>query len=409
MSELLKFLKREYPNGDDGELSSVMLDKFGVNVKQEGHLYLFKYGIIDVKWAYSLTRECRGMICSYTDKNGWEIQSHPFDKFFNQDEGRCPIFEENVFNEKLAKGDLTFVEKHDGTCIQVWFDSIKSEWRVSTLGCITTMNVYDWDITFEELFFEVLGVEKERFFKFIDDNGFRESVLIFELCSSKNQIVTQYPTPRIYLIGIRANDKLLDYVDLVAAYIFLRTLSYNIGIPDVTGMGKSLKDVKFSMTTDLELTECKYPEGFVVYDGGVPIAKMKYDLYKQLHNIVGDVKHTRKIIIEAVLKNTIDDIIGVLSDSMKEYADKVKDFIVKEVHDNYDMMQSKLCFDFETQKDFALAVQRVVSCKFMPFCFQNKGLLVKGDATIDDLFSWVRSYSDKLFKHYKEDIEAEDE
>lgn len=121
MSALKKYLDDNHPNPDksdnhpnpDKRIVSDFMEKFGVNVKQEDDLYLFKYGMISVKWD-DVTHECRGAILRPT-KKGWEFLARPFDKFFNQHEGHCPVFEAKEFERRMD--NLRLVEKADGSCI----------------------------------------------------------------------------------------------------------------------------------------------------------------------------------------------------------------------------------------------------------------------------------------------------
>ena len=62
--------------------------------------------------------ECRGLIARRNQNLMiWEIVSRPFDKFFNQNEGASPVKDDPSFNALCD--EFSFVEKADGTCVQV--------------------------------------------------------------------------------------------------------------------------------------------------------------------------------------------------------------------------------------------------------------------------------------------------
>lgn len=95
--------------------------KYQVYAKWEGDFFLFKYSqTIIESWDPKHVQECRGIIVERArDSKRWEIVSRPFGKFFNQQEGECPVNNNPTFN-KLCN-EFYFVEKADGTCVQVRF------------------------------------------------------------------------------------------------------------------------------------------------------------------------------------------------------------------------------------------------------------------------------------------------
>lgn len=67
----------------------------------------------------------------------------------------------------------------------------RSGWRISTLGRVTPSRLFDelfWDLLSPDFDFDTL--DKDRSY-------------LFELCSSRNRIVTVYETDRLYLLGGR--------------------------------------------------------------------------------------------------------------------------------------------------------------------------------------------------------------
>lgn len=402
MTDLKGYLEKYHLETNFEDLTSDFMDKFGIGVKKEDDLYQFKYNQLAAKWNRDLTHQCRGVILRKTDK--WQYVSRPFDKFFNQHEGYCPVFQENDFNSRV--NDLWIVEKADGTCIQLWYDNIKSKYRVSTLGTITTMNVQDYDITFEDLFWETLAINiNESNMDLFNKN----MTYIFELCCLENRILTKYPENVIFLLGARniesgnfsckeEQEKLVENAVLQGLKLKMPYYEHmtNSGINNLFDMKKFVHDA-ISMTDMFG----DFPEGFVIYDGLKPIAKMKNEQYLSLHHVAGgDRLHTRNVIIDSYFANTIDDLYAHLDDRFKEFADslkkKVESLFLRMQH-TFSSMDAKL---FETQKDYAIFIQGNADKEFWAFFFQNKEKLL--DSTVDkmDLFTNWLSVSYKKFLDY---------
>jgi hypothetical protein len=135
----------------------------------------------------SLNSPPHSFLCEGTT---WEIASRPFSKFFNQNEGSSPVRDAPAFNAFCASHELFFLEKADGTCVQLWFDERRGEWRASTLSYITP------DEWVGQLFWKILPREATKILS-------PSSTYLFELCCQENRVVTKYETDRIYLIGAR--------------------------------------------------------------------------------------------------------------------------------------------------------------------------------------------------------------
>lgn len=402
--ELLKYLKKHfpadgsYPTWTDEELQAHFLEQFGVHAKcqktEPGTLWIFKYGQIEAKWK-PVTRECRGAILWRTAS--WTIMSWPFNKFFNQHEGKSDVMGAKSFERRMHK--FSFVEKLDGSCIQLWWDNY--EWRVSTLGMITTTKISDFtEDTFASLFWDTLDCD-------LDDlpDGY---TYIFELCSAQNRIITQYDGDVIYYLGRRD----------------LRTGEIDQELPEILrGSVRLPKKHKF---TDLGLTtlqECKdwveaqsssteygkYPEGFVIYDDKGPVCKMKNSAYLALYHAsgAGNLAHSQNCAIDAFWKGTIDDVWEVLPDEIKKRINVLKNWyskkIVEIVHIIGELRQKVFKPGKDGQKDYALAVQEKVDRRLQAFFFQNREQIEDRTVPAAELFSeWMRLNAGKWPDHWKE-------
>lgn len=396
MSQLLKYLNENHPNAKGVESS--FKDKFGVNVKQEDYLYLFKYGIIESRWIHDITWECRGAILRHLPNNTWEFASRPWDKFFNQHEGHCPLFGPTAF--KTAAPDLAVVEKADGSCIQYWFDTELNHWRVSTLGTITTCNVSESQLTFEDLF-------RQTVTEINDDSLDKDYTYLFELCCDENRIITKYKLDHAVLLGARnkKTGKYLSYQMLSE----VRKNFYNTRLPIV----KNLKNINVSNIDEMRdwveqqsKTDSygEYPEGFVLYNINEwkPVAKLKNETYVSLHHVGGgDLKHSKKQVTNAVFSGYLDDIYGVLNNNLTKFADEMV-----EIAKNMNEYLSQKCelmnnfndeLKFINRKEFAIHLQQNVDKKYHSYFFENlngEDLSVNSDP--EKIFKWMKKNYEKI-------------
>jgi hypothetical protein len=379
---LIDYLNKYFTYGDsgvfEGETVSIVphfFDKFGVDVKKEGPYFLFKYNMLTAKFAIPITSECRGIIFKYN--NGWEISSLPYSKFFNFHEGFC-TYTESSFNNT----SLSFKEKLDGTCIQVWWCDIQNKFRASTLGTITPHYVGDNKVKFDELFFKTIPSGWESVLD-------KDNTYIFELCCEMNRIVSKYASDRVYLCGIR-NKKTGIYlpIDEIAVLLNVRipktTMFYEVDIKN------KLEMMKFVEENTKDDDDCKYKEGFVVYDGLKPAFKCKSARYLDLHTVgTGDIKATRNRIIECYWNNTLDDYYHALVPEMQSFSDELRNKVSMLISDATTCANAFRNVTFDSQRDYAIAVQKQVPREFWSFFFAHKNDIISGN--VSDVYStWLR-------------------
>jgi hypothetical protein len=408
---LLQYLSKYFPNGETGEFEEVVvqivphfLEKFGVDVKREDDLFLFKYDQLAARWSFPITHECRGVILRNT--NGvWKFVCRPFDKFFNQHEPYCSIVEEGTFNSNCPQ--LAFVEKADGSMINVWFDDVKMRWRASTGGTITPGNVGDYNITFDTLFFQTLALTEDKLTSCYD----KSCTYIHELCCEENRIVTKYPENKVFLLGIREveygtyqdiNVQEETVLSVMEAGGKL-SLPYRINFPyvDVKNLEEAKAYVESQSTNFKDFGD--YPEGFIIYDGFKPLCKMKNSRYLQMHAFSGgDIAHTRNMVIQAFFTGTLDDYYMMLTDRMKEFADSLKDKVIEQYKKMAAVSDNFVGKTFETQKDYALAVQKHVDRPFHSFFFSEKENILDAGMNLQDVFrKWITKNYGKFEDYWK--------
>ncbi len=326
--KLLKHLQEKFPAGGEWKEETLVahfMEHFGVNAKvehgPEGDYWQFKYGMIEAKWT-TITRECRGSILHVGEE--WQVLARPFDKFFNRHEGSSGISTEKQFAARAK--DLCFVEKADGTCIEMWWDPFKKAWRAATLGAITNTAVveYGGQDTFDSLFWETLPE------KMLDQCS-HGTTYLFELCCKQNRILTRYKKNCIFLIGARRieDGELLDSETLT-----LMATKAGIELPKRISL-KSLGITDSEQAIDWVEEQAKsdqygeYPEGFVLYDDRGPVCKMKNTTYVALYHAtgIGSPAHSLSCAIDSFWRGSYDDIKHVLEDDVKEHIERMGQWI----------------------------------------------------------------------------------
>lgn len=327
----------------------------GVKVVQEKDLYLFQYDQISVVWS-PLTEECRGVILRHSDM--WRIVSLPHSKFFNFSESRCKI--------PSLEPSYKYLEKADGTCIQIWYDSEMADWRCSTLGTITTGSYGSSPYTFAELFWKTSKIDTSKL-----EVGYTH---LFELCSIYNAVVNIYSSDRCYYHGSRnlESGKYSDFYDSIQSSTILRPTEF-----DFSGLSQS----QILETIEVIPSGDKFgsvPEGCVVYKDGMPVAKLKRAEYISKHGIMtGNPRYVAKCLIELFFIGKLDDVYSTLHQSHKDFAERLALQVSKW---SADIVRLSPNFSLESSpKEHALTVQSLRSeevVKLFSNFFYNKDWLL---------------------------------
>lgn len=389
------FTIREYLNAHCNVMSvdDIVLhfiEKFGVHVSNENDLFLFKYNQISANWNEAITYECRGVILRrIIDK--WEYVSIPFKKFFNIGEGKCAFSNEDYF--KAHVNELSYVEKVDGSCIQVWYDDVSGNWRASTLGSISTASVFDHPFTFSDLFWKVFGADRSRLIK--------GNTYIFELWTKYNQVVTEYNADMVVLLGIRNNTNFsLNDIDInveseklsvKTPYRFSQVINTHAELQEWIEE-ISLREDLFGRT----------PEGVVGIFNNIPVFKGKNIKYCQYHKLItGDKTYVLKNIIATVFHGNIDDIYPDINEELKSFVDRL---VVEINRIRADVLKSIKEFSdigIHDRKAFALRLKNLASLyescgTYSAFYFDKRELILRGEYV--DIVEWLVE-NDRYSKH----------
>lgn len=234
---------------------------------------------------------CRGLV---TDNEG-NIVAKPFNKFFNQEEGKhIPTSEFDVYTK--LDGSLGIFFNYNG------------EWIMATRGSFTSDQA-------------IKGMEMLS--KYDYNKLHKDYTYLFEIIYSDNRIVCQYDFEDVVLLGM-INTKTGQEVDIHNGELRFRNLISNIGLRVVK---------KYDGITDYNTLKGMIKddeEGFVVRFSNGNRMKIKGVEYLRLHKIMTNVSTTG---IWEVL-STGGDMDEILKDVPDEFYKKIKDY-VKELRYQY--------------------------------------------------------------------------
>lgn len=304
--------------------------EFGVIVKkyEDAQLLVLDYDQINSP-KNDITSECRGLILDY-DHN---IVSRSFDRFFNYGENFA------TFNPATAVA----YEKVDGSLIKIY--NWKGVWYVSTRGtAFAESGVNGWDITFKDMVLKALSLRDEDDFQTHCDTWLEESrTYIFEVTGVQNRVVTRYEGESLWFLASRNNKsgkyytrEFLSVVPVFRAKL-PRTFKFD-SIEHCLETAKHLPDLQ---------------EGYVIYENGVPVCKVKSPAYVAVHHIRGEGLSPKRI-AELVVINEQEEYLTYFEEDRKFFTPYVEalEFQLKSAQHHYHKYR-----DIEDQKEFALCVK----------------------------------------------------
>lgn len=206
------------------------------------------------------------------------------------------------------------VEKVDGSLIKIY--NHKGHWYVSTKGtAYADSDCMGYGITFFELVLVALGCKNDSEFqkKCEYANLYKGFTYIFELTSVENRVVKRYDGYKLHYLAARDNSD-GEYVT-------------TIGDGPAMELGAhKIKEYRFSSTEECMMAARNLKnldEGFVIFQDGVPIAKIKSPTYVAVHHIRGEGLNPKRI-MQLVLTNEQDEYLQYFPDDqvvMQPYID----------------------------------------------------------------------------------------
>lgn len=308
-----------------------LCEELYINVKKVDDLLVLNYNQIESPKTNAIVIECRSLILD-TDFN---VVSRSFDRFFN-------LQEAPEASPKIDWSKASCFEKVDGSLIKIY--NHKGVWYIATRGtAYADSGVNGFDITFKEIVLKSLNVNEEDFQAICGSNLDREWTYIFEVTSVENRVVKRYEGYTLHYLAARHNQT-GEYGDDYEKQAALR-----IGAVEV----KEYKFSNFEECLETVRNLKDLDEGYVVYQDGKPISKIKSPAYLAVHLIRGEGLSPKRI-MQLVLINEQAEYLAYFPEDEKFFTpyEAALNALVSEMVECYTTTRH-----IEDQKEFALAVK----------------------------------------------------
>lgn len=311
-----------------------LTDQFGVSVKRyEEGLIVLNYDQIESP-KNEVTNECRGLILD----SDFNVVSRSFDRFFNLGENFA------TFDPNKAVA----YEKVDGSLIKIY--NWQGCWYVSTRGtAFAESKVNGWDITFKDMVFKALQVQTEDEFQDKCNTWLNfTSTYICEITGVENRVVTRYNGHTLWLLAERDNQT-GEYFEVPLVVCE----NFGFELPSIF----KFNSIESCVETAKRLPDLQ--EGYVIYEDGVPVCKVKSPAYVAVHHIRGE-GLTPKRIAQLVVINEQEEYLTYFEEDRDYFAPYIE-ALGAALHNALEVYH-EAC-EIEDQKEFALKV------KDYPFAF----------------------------------------
>lgn len=323
---------------------------------KDGSKFSCNYDQIFAKSGDPIAEQCRGLIIrpgnvwfldamqTYVSENNdkwkdcrgpWEILAWPMNRFYNFGDTNAADIDWNDPNLKVF-------EKVDGTCIILYWDPLHEKWHAGTRSVpeadlpIYKGHIEIGDTTFSQLFLKALIATREELSgqkvdwevdgpdKVIHLN--KEMTYVFELVSPYNQIVVNYPEPRVYLLAAR-HTATGQEVNIDSLRIQHARRPQTWALKDPVAVGAFVNTLDPSQF-----------EGTVVCDSKFRRMKIKSMAYVLAHKSKDTLTASPRNALEAIILEQIDDVIPLVP---KDVGDKMLKMqgayaqYVKSIDDNF--------------------------------------------------------------------------
>jgi hypothetical protein len=295
-------------------------DKFSLNYEQ-----------ILAKSGDPVAEQCRGLVIRpHADSDVYRIKrddwkhavvgectvlAWPMCRFYNFGDAACHLVD-------WDDPDLRVYEKVDGTCIIVYWDPLHGKWHCATRSVpeadlpIFAGHIEIGDMTFAQLFLKALVETREEVsgqkVDWVVDRSdkiihlSKEHTYVFELVSRYNQIVVDYPDPRVYLLAVRHLQTGEEvHPDAVRIQHVRRPRTWPLR--DAASVGAFVNAMSPS-----EL------EGAVVCDSKFRRMKIKSVAYVLAHKSKDTVTASPRNALEAIILEKIDDVVPLVPKDVGE-------------------------------------------------------------------------------------------
>jgi len=325
----------DFIKANGGNVSKLNL-AYGIIVKEypEEGLYVLNYDQINSPRTDPIVIECRGLIL---DKE-YNVISRSFCRFFNL--GEAPDTQAHLDWNKAVVFD-----KMDGSLIKLYHWN--GEWRFATRGtAFAESDCMGFGITFNELCLKASNAEDmdelQRYC--LNAELDPEVTYILELTCRENRVVTVYEGTKLHFLAAR-NNKTGEFVSVDR----FKT-HYLMGWEDV-------KQFSFSDPVSCVKAAESLPnlqEGYVVYQDGIPVCKVKSPAYVAVHHLRGNGTPNINRVMELVCVGEQDEYLTYFPEDEEYFAPVVaaKAELLEKMDIAYVAIKG-----IEEQKEFALHVK----------------------------------------------------
>lgn len=352
--------------------TQALTDQLGISVKYVDDLIVLNYNQIESPKTHPIVMECRSLIL---EAGTLKVVSRSFDRFFNYGEAL------NVMPEIDWKRAVAH-EKVDGSLIKIY--NHKGHWYISTKGtAYGESDCMGYGITFAELVYKALDCSNDVEFQELckESDLWPAYTYIFEITSVENRVVRRYEGYKLHFLAIRSNGT-GDYIR--CPHEANHALSIGAEMP----ISFKFENAEECLRSAQGLKNLD--EGYVIYQDGVPIAKVKSPAYVAVHHIRGEGLNPKRI-MQLVLTNEQDEYLQYFPEDrevMQPYIDAkiVLDYAIDAMYDSIR--------GIDDQKEFAMHAGKA---PFKAALFQARA---KGIDPIQTFNDQRDSYKMEILKGY---------
>jgi hypothetical protein len=231
-------------------------------------------------------------------------------------------------------------DKVDGSLIKIYHYNDK--WEIATRGtAFAESNVNGFDMTFRDLVLKALDLTEAEFQIKADSLFMRSVTHLFEVTSFENRVVTNYQGYTLHYLGSRhtATGNYYDCSEEAALFGAVLPTQYKFDTKEsAVRSANALSGLK---------------EGFVVWQDGKPVAKVKSDAYVAVHHIRGEGLSPKRI-AQLVLTGEQDEYLTYFAEDRVHFEPYIQAHadILLALHAAYEAHKH-----IEDQKEFAIAIK----------------------------------------------------
>ena len=317
-----------------------LTEQFAISVKKVDDLLVLNYNQIDSPKTDPIVMECRSLIL---EAETLRVVSRSFDRFFNYGEA-LNVMPDIDWSKAVA------YEKVDGSLIKIYRH--KGRWNVATKGtAYGESDCMGYGVTFNELVLKALGCDTDSSFQSLMDQSLLHfhNTYIFELTSVENRVVKRYEGYKLHFLAAR-NNKTGEYeTEYERDWLFDSCL--------LSGLIHQPKEYRFNtveecLRTARELKDLD--EGYVVYQDGVPIAKVKSPAYVAVHHLKSEGLNPKRI-MQLVLVNEQEEYLQYFPEDRDVFTPYIE---AKNALDVQLQTVYNYCKWIDNQKEFAVQAQQ---------------------------------------------------